>query len=134
MKQHGWMDIYTRFQYFTGILMYKFVHNLLPPSVSSMFTLVRNSHSYPTRSSVTNDIALPLPHSEMYKRMLPFNGPKVWNSVPHEMRNSSSLDQFKKSYKKYLLDLFSSPVVSLCHGLVSVVDRAPCSRWCLCRA
>ena len=99
--------IYTRFQYFIGILMYKFVHNLLPPSVSSMFTLVRNSHSYPTRSSVTNDIALPLPHSEMYKRMLPFNGPKVWNCVPHEMCNSSSLDQFKKSYKKYLLDLFS---------------------------
>ena len=107
LKQLGWMDIYTRFQYFIGILMYKFVHNLLPPSVSSMFTLVRNSHSYPTRSSVTNDIALPLPRSEMYKRMLPFNGPKVWNSVPHQMRNSSSLDQFKKSYKKYLLNLFS---------------------------
>ena len=107
LKQLGWMDIYTRFQYFIGILMYKFVHNLLPPSVSSMFTLVRNSHSYPTRSSVTNDIALPLPRSEMYKKMLPFNGPKVWNSVPHQMRNSSSLDQFKKSYKKYLLNLFS---------------------------
>ena len=24
----------------------------------------------------------------------------------------------------------SSPVVCLCHGLVSVVDRVPCSRWC----
>ena len=30
--------------------------------------------------------------------------------------------------------IFSSPVVCLCHGLVSVVDRAPCSRLCLCRA
>ena len=102
----GYIYIYTRFQYFIGILMYKFVHNLLPPSVSSMFTLVRNSHSYQTRSSVTNDIALPLPHSEMYKRMLSFNDPKVWNSVPHEMRNSSSLDQFKKSYKKYFFLAF----------------------------
>ena len=59
LKQLGWMDISTRFQYFIGILMYKFVHNLLPPSASWMFTLVRNSHSYPTRSSVTNDIDSP---------------------------------------------------------------------------
>ena len=86
--------------------MYKFVHNLLPPSVSSMFSLVRNSHSYQTRSSVTNDIALPLPHSEMFKRMLPFNGPKVWNSVPHEMRNSI-FRPIQEIIKKYLLDLFS---------------------------
>ena len=33
-----------------------------------------------------------------------------------------------------VFNLFSSPVVCLCHGFMSVVDRAPCSRWCLCRA
>ena len=31
-------------------------------------------------------------------------------------------------------NIFSSPVVCLCHGFMSVVDRAPWSRLCLCRA
>ena len=71
-----------------------------------MFTLVRNSHSYSTRPFVTNGIALPLPTLECTEWMLPFNGLKVWNSVPHEICNFSSVDQFKKSYKEYLVDLF----------------------------
>ena len=33
-----------------------------------------------------------------------------------------------------IIIIISSPVVCLCHGFMSVVDRAPCSRWCLCRA
>ena len=31
------------------------------------------------------------------------------------------------------IKIISSPVLCLFHTLVSVVERAPCCRWCLCR-
>ena len=40
----------------------------------------------------------------------------------------------KPCFSVIVLGIFSSPVVCLCHGFMSVVDRAPCSRLCLCRA
>ena len=81
--------------------------NVLDPPQSDHWTPLLKSDDLFLGNQEILDPTFKNPHSEMYKRMLPFNGPKVWNSVPHEMRNSSSLDQFKKSYKQYFLDLFS---------------------------
>ena len=62
-----------------------------------------NIVKYSTRSSSFSDIALPLPRTQMFKGMLLFNGPKVWNSVPDNIRNSNNLACFKAMYKQYLL-------------------------------
>ena len=97
------MNIHNRFLYFVGIIMFKYVNSLLPANLANMFNLVRNTHHYSTRSSSSNDIALPLPRTQMFKRMLLFNGPKVWNSIPDNIRSSTNLVCFKAMYKKYLL-------------------------------
>ena len=103
IKNLGWMNIHNRFLYFVGIIMFKYVNSLLPANLANMFNLVRNTHHYSTRSSSSNDIALPLPRTQMFKRMLLFNGPKVWNSIPDNIRSSTNLVCFKAMYKTYLL-------------------------------
>ena len=95
------MNIHNRFLYFVG--MFKYVNSLLPANLANMFNLVRNTHHYSTRSSSSNDIALPLPRTQRLKGMLLFNGSKVWNSIPDNIRSSTNLACFKAMYKKYLL-------------------------------
>ena len=103
IKQLKWMDIATRFSYFIGILMFKFVNGLLPPTLKDQFTFVKDIHSFSTRSSFAEDIALPKCRTEFLKRTLCYTGPKLWNSLPLELKNSSSIESFKSNFKNFLL-------------------------------
>jgi hypothetical protein len=102
IKELKWMDIKTRCKYFTGITMYKFVNGLLPPSLQNEFEFVKHIHNYPTRSATSNNLSLPQPHTEKYKRNLSFIGPSLWNALPIKLRNSASLELFKRDFKIFL--------------------------------
>ena len=41
----------------------------------------------------------PLPHIELYKSSLAYNGPRVRNNLSFNLRSVLSLDIFKRSYK-----------------------------------
>ena len=103
LKQLKWMDIKSRHTYFIGIFMFKFLNGLLPPSLKDTFCLVKNTHNYSTRASVTNKLSLPNVRTEFFKRTLLFNGPSVWNSLPETLCDSTCLHAFKKSLKTFLL-------------------------------
>ena len=91
IKNLGWMNIHNRFLYFVGIIMFEYVNSLMPANLANMFNLVRNTHHYSTRSSSSNDIALPIPRTQIFKIMLLFNG-------PDNIRSSTNLVCFK-AYK-----------------------------------
>ena len=59
LKLLKWMNIQTRFIYFTGIFMFKFVNNLLPPTFDYKFSFVKVVHNYATRAYSAEDITLP---------------------------------------------------------------------------
>ena len=76
------MNIHNCFLYFVGIIMFKYVNSLLPANLANMFNLVRNTHHYSTRSSSSNDIALPLSRTQMFKKECYYLMVlKVWNSI-----------------------------------------------------
>ena len=59
--------------------------------------------------------------------------PQFSLSFRKSMAHSTKYSKYRKMAKFQIEKfVFSSPVVCLCHGLVSVVDCAPCSRLCLC--
>ena len=104
LKQLKWMDIETRYNYYVGILMYKYVNGFITENLCNQFTLVNQSHLHNTRASSSNDICLPLPHTELLKRNLTYSGPALWNSLPLCLRNSCNIISFKRSLKTFLLD------------------------------
>ena len=104
IKQLEWMNIKTRYYYFLGILMYKFVKKQLPPTLQNLFTYVNEIHNHSTRASNSKDIALPLPRTEVLRRNLSYSGPLFYNSLSSSVRKCNSLDNFKVCLKSYLLN------------------------------
>ena len=92
----GWMNIKTRFDYFTLILMYKSLNSLAPDYLTNRFKYKSNVQPYPTRSAADNLLDIPRPHTELFKRSFTLNGAKTWNALPWSIRSSSSLYKFKQ--------------------------------------
>ena len=85
--------------------MYLCFKNLIPESLSKCFVLKSEVHSYNTR----NPYDYKIPRARLNARFCSifYKGPKIWNKIPIEIRNSPSLNTFKRRYKKFLLDRYN---------------------------
>ena len=72
----------------------------LPMSFKEHFILNCNIHLYNTRCA--QNFHLPLHRTSLSKNTLFFNGPMLWNKIPQIIKESKSLQQFKRLYKSYL--------------------------------
>ena len=65
----------------------------------------RVSHSVNTRN---RQLAVPVFHRlEGSQHAVSFSGPTIWNTLPLEIRNSDSLNRFKKALKNYFIDSYA---------------------------
>ena len=46
---------------------------------------------------------MPAINSELGRRSVMYNGPKLWNDMPETIRSKPSISSFKLNAKKYLL-------------------------------
>ena len=83
----NWMPIISRYKYFIGIFMFKCFNNLIPSNITSIFSLVRDTHHHNTRSASNNNFNAPIPHTKILKRCLLYYGPVLWNSIPSDIRD-----------------------------------------------
>ena len=89
-------------QYNIAIFMYHCYNNLLPKALESFFLLNKDVHTYNTRNK--DKYHPPLMRKQVAKSSIFYEGPLLWNSLPDCLIRSKSLNQFKRNYKKYLLD------------------------------
>ena len=68
--------------------------------------LIHPSHNYNTRSR--NNAIPTFQRLSQCQRSLTFNGPKLWSSIPLNIRTSRSKSVFKRKYKEYLLSEYIS--------------------------
>ena len=61
-------------------------------------------HTYPTRTR--NVIRAPQHNLTIFQHSMSYMGPKIWNSIPDNIKNLPSLHSFKKHYKLYLTSLY----------------------------
>ena len=71
--------------------------------ISSMLTYVSQHHDRHTKSTVLDLLRIPRSHSAYFDRAFSVQGPKLWNSLPVDIRNSTSINRFKHELKCYLL-------------------------------
>ena len=67
------------------------------------FTPVRAIHTRTTRLALCElNLYLPRYRTQKLQKSLKYQGAKIWNTVPYELKKFP-FDQFKFKYKKYLL-------------------------------
>ena len=81
-----------------GIFMYKYYKGLLPCSFNNMFIDMKTIHNYNTRGkdNYRHDV-----HRLTSVLSL---GPRLWNSLPKELKHATSISMFKNGLVRYLKD------------------------------
>ena len=70
--------------------MYKTVNMLAPNRLCDLFQSVNKITDYNLRGSSTR-VCIPMPKTEYFKKSFCYDGTKIWNQIPEEIRNSVSL-------------------------------------------
>ena len=87
----------------------KLIHNNIKKNncITENLIPLTNLHFHNTRSRENNNFYLPAVRTNLGKTSFLFNGPKIWNSFPPDVRNSSSFI-FKHALKNYLLQSYTT--------------------------
>jgi hypothetical protein len=95
------MTVIERYRYFTANLMYKCLHNLSPSYLNSLFQYVSSVHNRETGQTSNMLLYLPKPSLECFKMSFKYAGANLWNLLPQVIKNSASLNIFKRLYKNH---------------------------------
>ena len=85
--------------------MHSHFHGLLPICFSTFFVEIRYLHRYNTRHSSLRNYNVTNFRTSKGQKSIQFLGPKIWNSVPYDMRNLSKIN-FKIRMKNHILSQF----------------------------
>ena len=87
--------------YQTLVLMYRFTEKLLC-NFDEFFEKHKKS-KYTLRSQTNGNLTSPKNSCKYVEHSLSYRGPNLWNNLPVELKNVSSLNIFKKHVKHYLV-------------------------------
>ena len=92
--------IRQRRDYFLSVLMFKAIHGLAPHYLCNDVTMIVDVHG--NRSTENMNLYVPKYIKEMCKRSFAYKGSMLWNDLPDEVKEFSSLDAFKSSFRFYV--------------------------------
>ena len=95
----GWRKLIRQQQITRAIMIYKSLHGLAPEYLNSKFQL--KAPAYNLRNH-ENQVNVPLPRTNYYKNSFTYSGATLWNSLPYDVRQIQSLEQFKRKVKQVL--------------------------------
>ena len=76
-------------------MVYKGINGSAPEYISSMVMYVSEKHERYIRSTALDLLHIPRTHTSFFDRAFSVQGPKLWNSLPTEIRNSPTVNRFK---------------------------------------
>ena len=90
----------------------KFMHDIYNnndvSNLNTLFEKANKRHNYKTRHATNSNFSLPFIRTDTRKKFLAFNGVKIWNQVPIEIKNTRSKINFTKLYRNYILQTYSA--------------------------
>ena len=108
-----WLPVSLRIDYKILLLTFKCIYGLAPTYLSDLISIKSNS-LYNLRS--TGKLLLDHPKGKMLTtlgaRSFSAAAPKLWNGLPMELRQATSLDSFKSRLKTYLFKKYFLSFVS----------------------
>jgi len=102
-QKYKLLNIYDIITYKSMCFMYKVKYNLLPINLQCMFDSTEDRHNHNTRQ--VGNFAIKSCRTVKKSLCLSIKGPKIWNTLPQNIKSSRTLNTFKKTYKVYLLNM-----------------------------
>ena len=93
----------ARRDYFAALQVYKSLNGMSPVYMQDMFSYTRDINSRLTRSAATDNLSVPRIHKQVYSQSIQFNGARIWNSLPENIRCAPNLNVFKMLLKKWVV-------------------------------
>ena len=95
----SWKELHTQRQIRKAFMVFKSLNGLVPEYLTSKF-VTRNVSNSALRDSA-NKLVFPFPRTNYMKNIFSYSGATLWNSLPYNIRESSSLHQFKRLLHQY---------------------------------
>ena len=95
------LDDYQRLEQ-KSILMYKTLHGMTPDYLRSRFVYRDDVSAYRLRNT-ENKLVLPQPRTDYLKKTFSYSGAQLWNNLPIDLRQASSLADFKSKLSRHSL-------------------------------
>ena len=105
LRKLHWLTIDKRIVFKVLIITYKVLHGLSPKYISDLLTLKRSSRIL--RSNYQDSLKLETPTFKTKNyggKAFSVCAPRLWNDLPRDLRNSPSLETFKRGLKTYLFN------------------------------
>ena len=115
LKDLHWLPIKYRIQFKIATIIYKVLQNGSPHYLTSHVN--RYSRAVNTRRNNPDKVYLDVPiykpsiikSKVHFQHSFAYDGPTLWNSLPHEVRSSSTLSIFRRRLKTYLFSVAFPP-------------------------
>ena len=104
MFQYHWLPIEQRIIFKNLCFVFKSIHGIAPIEISNMIN-IRDISNYSLQGIILKESDFH-PKSKIGQRAFSFHAPRLWNSLPLEIRISTNEDLFKKKLKSFLLSKF----------------------------
>ncbi|MEW8544984.1 MAG: reverse transcriptase family protein [Candidatus Thiodiazotropha sp.] len=98
----NWLPVCRRLTYNKAVLIFKALNNLTPAYITNLLKPMSETHSRSLRSSVNGTLSVPRSRTSLFDRSFSSSAPRLWNSLPSSVRNSTSLNSFKADLRTVL--------------------------------
>ena len=96
-----WLPIKQRLSFKLLLMVYKCLHGISPPYLSDVLTLYQPGRSGLRSSDDKLLLSIPTRSKSFGDRSFSIAGPKLWNSVPINIRNALSVTIFRNTVKRH---------------------------------
>ena len=104
LKSLHWLPVCFRIDFKVLLVVYKCLNGLGPSYLSDL--LLNYEPSRTLRSSGTGLLVVPKVKTKTYgEASFHYYGPRLWNSLPEDLRAAETVDVFKKRLKTFLFNL-----------------------------
>jgi hypothetical protein len=101
LNELKWLNVNQKTTLNTLILVFKMKTGCLPDYLSRNIRTIAQTHGHETRGR--NDLRLPNYTKTSTQNNLFYKGLKIFNSLPLEIKNSKTLNEFKYKCRAYVL-------------------------------
>ena len=96
----SWKDLKSQRQIQNALIVFKSLNGVVPEYLTSKF-IKRNESNYSLRDSISK-LVVPFPRTNCMKNSFSYSHATLWNSLPCSIRESGSLNQFRRLlYKNF---------------------------------
>ena len=105
LKQLGWLNMKTKTIKNGLVMMYKILNGLAPNYLADFINLTSEIHNRNTGSSSNNSIWINKNiTSKIHRKSFFFFIANIYNNIPQNIKQTTSLTSFKKAINKHILD------------------------------